>query len=416
MTKPHLPLSFSEIDMALEGSGLITLPGRATITLESAFQPVYSLAHKRMIGMEALIRAKDDQGRSISPPALFSACNGITELIVLDRMARHVHVRNFTLLNDPLSWLFLNVHPRVVQQGKKMGSFFSELLDRFALPAHRVVIEIVEHPIEDTNLLQETVEYYKSLGCLIALDDFGAGGSNFERVWSLKPHIIKLDRSFVVQATARPDTRDILPDLVYLLRQAGCLVLMEGVETFEQALIAMESGVDFVQGYHFAMPTPNPMAMREFSFDALFSFFKSFAQNEETSKQDKIRHYQKLFDEMVREVESGISLEVAGRTFFAHEKCVRCFLITSDGAQVGLNMLSPKYAQNQDPRFKPLENTSDADWSRRFYLRRAVANPGRVQCTRPYLSLTGAHMCVTFSRTVQTPQGTLVLCCDVNWD
>ncbi len=416
MPKNTLPLTLPEIDAALTAHRNIRMPDGRFCSLSSAYQPVYSLAHKRIIGMEALVRAKDEQDRPISPLQLFNSCGCIEDLSALDRMARYVHVQGFHRLRDSSKWLFLNVHPQVAQHGKRFGSYFSELLDFFGLSAQQVVIEIVEHPIDDTNSLLETVEYYKNLGCLIALDDFGAGGSNFERVWALEPHIIKLDRSFIVQAEAQTRTRDILPDLIYLLRQAGCLVLMEGVETFEQALVAMESGVDFVQGYHFAVPSPHPLTLENYAFQELFNRFTSFVSREEAQKREKINFYQQLFEKMVARLEAGDHLETASAGFFAHEKCVRCFLLTTQGAQVGVNLLSPQYAENMDPRFRPLEDTREADWSRRFYLRRAVANPGTVQCTRPYLSLTGAHMCVTYSKTVLTQEGTLVLCCDVNWD
>lgn len=411
-----MPLSLQAVEAALGEGCEIAVAGTLPCVLDSAFQPVFSLAHKRLVGMEALIRAADLQRLPVSPPELFSACSSVAELTSLDRMARFVHLRNFLALDDHVNWLFLNVHPEVVLHGKNYGSYFRELLERFDLPGHRVVVEIVEHPIKDAVLLQETVDYYKSLGCLIALDDFGVGGSNFERVWNLKPHVIKLDRSFIVRAGEELRAREILSDLTYLLRQAGCLVLVEGVETFEQALAAMEAGVDFVQGYHFAKPARDPLAAGQYDFDALFGRFKSFVHAEENNKRERLSKYQKLFEESVELLERGDGLDVAARAAFTEEKCVRCYLLTLDGAQVGGNVFSPNYDACMDPRFKPLEDTRKADWSRRFYLRRAVQHPGVIQVSRPYLSLTGAHMCVTLSKTVQTPAGLLVLCCDVDWE
>ena len=37
----------------------------------------------------------------------------------------------------------------------------------------------------------------RATGCLLALDDFGAGHSNFDRVWNIQPDIVKLDMGLV---------------------------------------------------------------------------------------------------------------------------------------------------------------------------------------------------------------------------
>lgn len=59
---------------------------------------------------------------------------------------------------------------------------------------------------------------------------------------------MKLDRSLALRASNDPKARQILNGIVGLLHQSGCLVLLEGVETHDQAMIAIDAGVDFVQG------------------------------------------------------------------------------------------------------------------------------------------------------------------------
>ena len=77
---------------------------------------------------------------------------------------------------------------------------------------------------------------------------------------------------------------------------------------------------------------------------------------------------------------------------------------------------SPRYSTVNDPRFNPLLDAKDAVWSRRPYFRRAISHPGEVQVSRPYLSITGANMCVTLSIMVNTSQGAQVLCGDLDWN
>jgi len=55
--------------------------------------------------------------------------------------------------------------------GKAFGSYFNDLLEALDFPPHRVVIEVVEQPISDNDLLLHTIQYYKEMGCLIAISE-----------------------------------------------------------------------------------------------------------------------------------------------------------------------------------------------------------------------------------------------------
>ena len=182
----------------------------------------------------------------ISPLALFAEVKDESDNVLLDRLCRAVHVQNFSRLADK-SWIFLNVNPLVTVQGKNYGPFFKEMLERHNIPPSQVVVEILEQGINDEAILSTAVDYYKNLGCLIAIDDFGASHSNFDRILNIQPDIVKFDRSIIVQAETNLIVRKALPSMVGLIQELGCIALMEGIETEKQALIAIDSNVDLVQ-------------------------------------------------------------------------------------------------------------------------------------------------------------------------
>src|SRR5262249_10368567 len=110
--------------------------------LSSHFQPIFSVAHRRPVGYEGLIRASDSRGRAIRPYELFAQAPGGEARVALDRQCRALHVRNFQKLENAGSWLFLNVDPQVATEGPRFGSFFSEMLASNDFPAHRVAVEL----------------------------------------------------------------------------------------------------------------------------------------------------------------------------------------------------------------------------------------------------------------------------------
>jgi EAL domain-containing protein (putative c-di-GMP-specific phosphodiesterase class I) len=385
-----------------------------TNLLRSAFQPIYSLAHKRMVGYEALIRGKDPQSNNVSPLEIFSMDKSEGSVVFLDRLCRYLHMGNFQFIGDNINWLYLNISPITVCNNRKYGSFFEELLKEFNFPPSRVVVEIVEHPIYDEELLLDTVNFYKNLGCLIAIDDFGAGSSNFERVWTLAPQIVKLDRSMIEQADRDKKIKALFPGIVSLLHQAGSLVLVEGIETQEQAIIAMDSDADFVQGYYFARPMEclNKIKDHNFPFDDLFNTYKSISAEKERLGVSNMGQHKYLIRQTIEELKKGKSLESSSQTLREEESVIRCYLLLPDGRQIENTLLSKRGTIDIDPRFKPLEDAKSADWFRRHYLRRAVIHPDQIQVTRPYLSITGGHMCVTMSIMFLSPYGNRVFCCD----
>jgi len=226
------------------------------LRLMSHFQPIFSLVHKRPVGYEALLRAQDQAGNNISPLAVFNRVQNEEDNVFLDRLCRSLHLRNFLPMADDTSWIFLNINPQVTVAGKRYGSYFGDLLERYQIPPHRIVVEILESNIHDESLLAEAVDYYKNLGCLVAIDDFGAGHSNFDRIWRLAPQIVKLDRSMIVQAANNPVVRRVLPNIISLLHESGSLALMEGVETEEQRKILANLGCDQMQGTLISPPLP----------------------------------------------------------------------------------------------------------------------------------------------------------------
>jgi EAL domain-containing protein (putative c-di-GMP-specific phosphodiesterase class I) len=386
--------------------------------LLSHFQPIYSLVHKRPVGYEALLRAHNQNNIRVPPLEIFKIAANEYETVFLDRLCRNLHLRNFLSLSDDRSWIFLNISPQVTIGGKKFGAYFEELLERYHISPSRIVIEILESKIQDESLLSEAVNYYKDLGCLIAIDDFGAGHSNFDRIWRLAPQIVKLDRSMIVQAANKNSVRRVLPNLTNLLHESGSLVLMEGIETEDEALISLDAGIDFVQGYYFGKPNKFLVSPEENAdlLPDLCAKFKSFTQKETEKKHLELRPYLDIFQQAAQKLKNNIPAEFSCTELLGLPKVERCYLINEDGKQQGSNMVSRMRSTIGDPRFTPLADAKDAIWSRRHYFRRAINNPGEIQISRPYLSIIGASMCITLSVTIDSNlHNTQVLCCDLDW-
>ncbi|MDP1526862.1 MAG: EAL domain-containing protein [Rhodocyclaceae bacterium] len=383
--------------------------------LSSHFQPIVSLSHQRVIGHEGLMRASKANGQTVSPVDLLVAAQGNGELVAVDRVARALHV-----LNRPASeaqWLFLNVHPEVFIEPLTSSSFTADLLAHQQMTNVDVVIEVLEDAIRDEALFAERVGRLHEAGFLIALDDFGAGHSNFDRVWTVKPDIVKLDRSFALRSEQDAGARRLMPRIVNLLHEAGSLVLLEGIETAVQAQIALDSDIDFVQGYYFARPSAIPEAdvALEANIRALWHDFSAREAAAGTAQRELIAPYQNALGYASVLIVGGHAFPEACKGFLELPLANFCYLLDREGRQIGQNVWNTRGTVQPSQRYQPLSNASEARWSRRPYFRRAIRQLDRVQVTRPYLSASTAELCVTLSVGFLREGEPYVLCGDIAW-
>jgi len=387
--------------------------------LASHFQPIYSLTHHRAVGHEALLRATlPDTGMGIPPMDLFARFEGDDARIGLDRASLLQHLAAYGG-KDANEWLFLNVHPRslVSPSGPAIGQI-ADALDAHGLRPGQVVIEVLESTLPDDAGFDRRIDELRELGCLVSLDDFGAGHSNFDRVFRLRPEIVKLDRSVVARAEGDAHARRIAAQMVSLLHECGCLVLMEGIETDEGAYTALRCDVDFVQGHLFGRPAAGLSGLTGLhALRVAWDRFDRQSASDDRGWQEQMAPYRQSIELASVLLAGGASLDEACRRFLAQPGAEMCYLLDRQGRQVVGNAyrdgVPPPLLQRHE-RFAPLHDTRHARWSRRAYFRNAEAAPNFAQVTRPYMTLQGSRMCVTVSIQFDMGGRSLVLCGDAS--
>ncbi|PTC00974.1 hypothetical protein C9975_04605 [Thalassospira xiamenensis] len=118
-------------------------------------------------------------------------------------------------------------------------------------------IEVTEDVKSDQwALMESNLMYAKSQNLLVAIDDFGKGYSNFSRLLSLSPDIVKLDNQYIDRATKSRTDREAFFRLVEFLQDLNSKVVVEGIENDTAKKIAKQSNAELGQGYALHMPSP----------------------------------------------------------------------------------------------------------------------------------------------------------------
>lgn len=196
------------------------------IRLTSMFQPVLRAAGaraNRLIGHAALLRAYTEDERPVGAGELFSSGADLATIHCLDRLCRAMHLFNYRSHGDERCCLFLHVDPRCVLSPEQ-GSALEEDLRLCGLLPERVVLQVRAKGVqgEDFFRLAEHVAHYRSLGYRVAaVEDARISHSGLDHLWRLPPHVVKLDRSLVVEAVYDEFLRNRLSALLAIIHRQG---------------------------------------------------------------------------------------------------------------------------------------------------------------------------------------------------
>ncbi len=225
--------------------------------ITSLFQPIVSLSERRILGYEALTRGPSNTALH-SPINLLAAARHAGRLNELEMICRENACRRYSQLQLQ-GKLFLNASPETLLDATHKPGRTLELLQKYRIPADRVVIELTEQtPTDDFELLDAALHHYRNMGFSIALDDLGAGYSSL-RMWSeLRPDYVKIDRYFVDGIHRDAIKREFVESIMKIARASRAQVVAEGIELVEEFRVLSDMGIDLVQGYLLGRPEELP--------------------------------------------------------------------------------------------------------------------------------------------------------------
>ncbi len=131
-----------------------------------------------------------------------------------------------------------------------------KLLKNSSEKAKRITFELLEdEDMKDFEVVKAFIAKVKSYGVKIAIDDFGAGYSNYVRLLDFQPDIIKIDGSLVKNIESSKFSVSIVKSIILFAKEQGLSVIAEYVENENIFNILKELGVDYFQGFYFSKPS-----------------------------------------------------------------------------------------------------------------------------------------------------------------
>ena len=130
----------------------------------------------------------------------------------------------------------------------------------------RLTLEITEHAaVTEYDDIKSALLVLRERGVHLAVDDMGAGYASFSHVLKLRPDVIKLDRSMIVDIAADPAKRAFVTAIVLLALELDATITAEGIETRAELDTVESLGVDYAQGFHIGRPDTTAATWRSWS-------------------------------------------------------------------------------------------------------------------------------------------------------
>ena len=225
------------------------------------YQPIWSLAEQRMVGIEALVRWQHPQ-RGLLAPAQFLGVaedTGLLPAIDLKMLEQSLQqLRHWQALHGAAAprLLSVNVSDRLFASAEFPASL-QRLLERSGVDPRQVHLEITETVFRaGIGSLRQALAALKATGVCLVVDDFGTGYSSLVSFSEADFDGLKVDRGFISDLHSNPRHRAIVRTIVQFAQDLGLSLVAEGVENDTQAQILQELGCDLVQGFRYAAPLP----------------------------------------------------------------------------------------------------------------------------------------------------------------
>lgn len=217
-------------------------------------QPIINVATNEIYAYEMLTRGP--AGTALEAPLpLFSVARQTgmlyeLEMIVIEKAFEQVRATRCR------HHIFVNCTPLTLGN-IRFTRDVKNLMQKFGtIPPKQITFEVTENEsIAGLKNFIYNIKRLRLMGFKIAIDDTGSGYSNMSTIGEIMPDVIKIDQSVIHNIDKDSLKESMLKGLLLIAKEAGSLVVAEGIERKEEASVLSRHNVDLAQGNFYSPPT-----------------------------------------------------------------------------------------------------------------------------------------------------------------
>ena len=225
--------------------------------LELYYQPKINLKDENIIGIEALLRWKDQEIGDVSPGEFIPISEETGIIMELGKyVLRKVCMQIKTWQARGINYINVAVNLSAKQfRDTSLPEYIENILKEYGLAASVLELEVTESSIiKNIKYADKMFDEFIKKDIKIAIDDFGTGYSSYNRLSQIGLNTLKIDKSFIDFINSDLRKSLIIKNIIDLAHILDMKVVAEGVEQRHQMKTLKEYGCDIIQGYYYSKP------------------------------------------------------------------------------------------------------------------------------------------------------------------
>lgn len=226
---------------------------------ELHYQPIVDLRTGAVVGLEALLRWRQDNGELKLPGEFLPHLRDESQSVELSRwvLREVLQQRCAWLEQDMCVPIHVNVTASDLGQIEFLARLEADIREILGAQDAQLVLEVSENTaLADIKTINHVIEVCQGLGVGFAISEFGTGYSSLSQARELATETVKIDPKFVQSTHTSPVALSLVSGILAIAKAFDRKVIAEGLETVEQGEMLLELGCHLAQGFAIAGPMP----------------------------------------------------------------------------------------------------------------------------------------------------------------
>lgn len=221
------------------------------------YQPKYSADTYQVVGSEALVRWRNEDGKMISPGEFIPLFERNGMIQTLDEYMF------YSVCRQQRKWLDegKTIYPVSINISRNslyhagIDLRYAEIIEEFNIDPSYIQIEVTETVVGGRKDIRELLNKFRKMGLKILMDDFGTGYSSLATLSTQCFDTLKLDKTLIDQIGSK-EGEVLLHYVIHMGQSLGLHITAEGVEEESQLSFLQSQKCDDIQGFYFSRPLP----------------------------------------------------------------------------------------------------------------------------------------------------------------
>ena len=224
---------------------------RASRPIEMLFMPVYDIKTESIVYYQTNLIVNDSKLGTLTPTVyslVAEKTNKISKIVEIGLNQVILFIRLADILEHKVDYVSVKLYTKIVENQKAIKKVIKQIVDSGIEPS-RFIFEIPETVLANANeKTAESVKELKSMGCKIAISDFGFEYSSLHKLSDIEFDILKISKEYILNVDSSSRSAGVVRSIIDMVKTLGAEEVCEGVDTEDQKQTLQKIGCRKIQG------------------------------------------------------------------------------------------------------------------------------------------------------------------------